>query len=209
MRIALSTVANLSLSDILSPNGCESYIETLFRSETVLYWQWVVLGCILESLESNLQATMIGNVLTLCQATIAIYARSHLDVVVEVDDDLSTFLELLSISLFPPVFQVTVLVVLTTLIIESVSHFMTNHHTDSAIVEGIVSIHVEERILQNTSREANLVGSWVIISIHGLRSHPPLSTVNGLAITRHHVSIVPLSCTLHILIIRIILDFQG
>ena len=41
---------------------------------------------------------------------------------------------------------------------------MTDNHTDGTIVEGIVGIHVEEGILEDTSREADLVGGGVIYS---------------------------------------------
>ena len=208
MRINLGKSLDFLITDVLTPNGSISNVETLLRSIAVLNWQRVVLSSILECLISNLQATMIGNVLTLSQTTIGMNARKHLDIVVEINDYLSTFLELLSIFFSPPVFQVTVLVILTTLVIKSVSHLMTNHYADGTIVEGIISLHIEEGILQNTSREANLVGCWVVVCIHSLRSHQPLGAIYWLTIARNHISISPLSCTLHIFVIRIILDIQ-
>lgn len=58
-------------------------------------------------------------------------------------------------------------------------HLMTDDDTNSAIVEGIVSRRVKEWNLQNTSREANLIGRWVIVGVNRLWSHVPLLTVNG------------------------------
>ena len=45
--------------------------------------------------------------------------------------------------LSPPVFQIAVLIVLASLVVKAVRHFMTDYHSDSTIVEGIVRIHVK------------------------------------------------------------------
>ena len=58
---------------------------------------------------------------------------------------------------------------------------MTDNHADSTIVEGIVSLWVEEWILKYSGRETNLVCCWVIVSVHRLRSHVPLVTIYWLA----------------------------
>ena len=58
---------------------------------------------------------------------------------------------------------------------------MANHHTDGTIVESLVSLRIEERILQYSCRETNLVGSRVIVCVHGLRSHVPLIAVHRFA----------------------------
>ena len=101
---------------------------------------------------------MVCQVLAQCQLAVCLQSRKHFNVVEEVYHYLSTFVEAFSIACCPPVTQVTVLVELASLIIESMSHFVSDHNADSSIVEGIVSIHVEERILKNSGREADFVG---------------------------------------------------
>ena len=54
---------------------------------------------------------------------------------------------------------------------------MTNHATDTTIVHCIIGCRVEEWRLEDSCREADLVGSWVIISIDSLRSHSPLCLI--------------------------------
>ena len=58
---------------------------------------------------------------------------------------------------------------------------MSNHHTDSTIVECCISLRIEEWILEDTCWEGNLIGCWVIISIDCLWSHVPLVTVHWLS----------------------------
>ena len=55
---------------------------------------------------------------------------------------------------------------------------MTDYHTNGAIVESIVGSGIKERSLQDTGREAYLIGSRIIISIHCLWSHEPLILIN-------------------------------
>ena len=57
---------------------------------------------------------------------------------------------------------------------------MTDHYTDGTIVERLVSLGIEEWVLEDTCRETNLIGRWVVISIDGLRSHKPLVLIHWL-----------------------------
>src|SRR5699024_8152304 len=152
---------------------CVCQEETLFGSKTIQHRQRIGSRSFLECLIRNLQTTVVGNILTQCHASVGIYARSNLDAIEEVHHHLSTLVQVLGIFSSPPVFQVTVLVVLATLVVESVSHLMTDYHTDGTIVEGIIRIHIEERILQDTGGETDFVRSRVIVSVDGLRSHQP------------------------------------
>jgi hypothetical protein len=60
---------------------------------------------------------------------------------------LDSTLVLLSISLGPPVIQVSISVVLAASIIESMSHLVTNDSSDSTIVDSVISLRIEERRL--------------------------------------------------------------
>ena len=56
-------------------------------------------------------------------------------------------------------------------------HFVTDNHADGAVVGRIVSLNVEERRLQDSCREADLVGRRVVVSIDRLRRHQPFGLV--------------------------------
>ena len=57
---------------------------------------------------------------------------------------------------------------------------MTDYHTDGTIVECLVGLGIEEWILKNSGWEADFVGGWVVIGVHGLRSHEPLFLIHWL-----------------------------
>ncbi len=59
----------------------------------------------------------------------------------------------------PPVAQVTFSIVLAALVVEAVGHFVTDNRTDTAVVYRIISIEVEERELQDGSREYDFIPS--------------------------------------------------
>ena len=86
---------------------------------------------------------------------------------------------------------------------------MTDYHTDSTVVHRIISVHIEERSLQNSGRETDFVGCRVIISIHRLRCHQPFVLVNRFACFSNHIIEIPLAGTVDIGPIRIIFDFQS
>ncbi len=110
-------------------------------------------------------------------------------------------IEALCIVGCPPVLQITGSIILATLIIETVSHLMTYHYTDSTIVERLVGLGVKERILEDTSREADFVGGRIVVGIHGLRSHVPLVSVDWLSSLLCNLLIVgKLAASQHVLI---------
>ena len=62
---------------------------------------------------------------------------------------------------------------------------MTDYHPDGTIVYCIICIGVEERRLQDTCREANLVGCRHVVGIYILRIHEPTLTIYGFAELAH------------------------
>ena len=110
-----------------------------------------------------------------------------------------TLFETLGVILVPPCYQISFFVVLAALIVESVSHLMTDYHSNGTIVEGIVSIHIEEWRLQDTSRETNLVGGRVVISIHRLGSHEPFILIYRLVqLGLYHILNLPFVDSKHV-----------
>ena len=201
MRIVLHTVANLLLGDVLTPYTSVSKEEALSSSKAILVLQRL-LGCrILECIERYHQTTVVGKVLTQCKATVGIQIRQYLDVAEEISIHIGTLIEALSISSGPPILQVTAGIILATLIVETVSHLMTNHYTDSTIVECRVSLGIEEWILKDTCREADLIGSRIIVGIHSLWSHIPFISVDWLTSLLSNLLIVAeLTASHHVLI---------
>ena len=95
--------------------------------------------------------------------------------------------ELAGILFGPPVVQVSIFIELTTHIVETVGHFMTDNHPDGPVIHGIVGIGIEKRRLQDTGRETYLVGRGVVIGIYRLRTHIPQRLVDRLTNLVEHI----------------------
>ena len=78
----------------------------------------------------------------------------------------------------PPVYEVTVAVVLGALVVETVPDLVADHRTDAAVVRGVVGPRIEEGRLQNRCGKHNLVHSRVVVGVDGLRCHEPLIAVD-------------------------------
>ena len=130
--------------------------------------------------------------------------RQNLDSTEEVSILTCTSLKVLTILFGPPVCHITILIIMASLIIKSVCHLMSNHHTDSSIIEGIIGLRVKEWILKNTCRETNLICRRIIISIHRLWGHQPFILINRLTsfLLNSHVSPELTTC-LNIIIKRL------
>ena len=99
--------------------------------------------------------------------------------------------------------HITVFVVLSSLVVKSMGHFVTDDHADRTIVEGVVCLWVKERGLKDAGRETDFVGGWIIIGVDGLRIHIPVVFVNRLSCGMVDLPFVPEAVTfLHIVIIR-------
>ena len=147
---------------------------------------------------------MVGKVLAEGETAVGIQIRQNLDVAEEISIHISTLVETFCIFSCPPVLQITASIILTTLIIESVSHLMADYYADSTIVECCISLRIEERILENTGWEADFIGSRIVVSIHGLRSHEPLILIYWLSCLLCNLLIVgKLAASQHVLIIAL------
>ena len=157
-----------------------------------------------------MQTTVVGDVFTKSELAIGIGKRivTDFNLVEPIDKHLGVGLEADGILVLPPVVQVAVLIIVTALVVEAMGHLMSNDNTDSTIVESIVGIHVEEGFLQNTCREANLVGGGVIVSVNRLGSHAPLGLVDRLVNLGNHVGNVELIAPDHIGEVAVFLDFK-
>ena len=80
----------------------------------------------------------------------------------------------------PPVTNLPGLVEFAALIIESMTHLVTDHRANRAVVHGRVSIRIEEWRLQDRRGECDLVHERVVVRIHLLRVHAPLGSIDRL-----------------------------
>ncbi len=96
---------------------------------------------------SDHQATLIGNIFSQSETTVGMNAIHNNNIAVLLSQTVGTLRKESGVFGCPPVTQITFLVIVTSLIVESVSHFVTDHNTDSTIVHGIVSFRIEERRL--------------------------------------------------------------
>ena len=144
---------------------------------------------------------MVGQVLAQRQPSVGFQVGQHVNLREEVGILVSPFCKVLSIAFLPPVVHVSLLVELTSLVVKSVGHLVAYHHADGTVVEGIVGRHVEERNLQNTSREADFVRGRVVVRVHGLRCHVPVVYVDGLSSHVVDVVLVPELQVLNVVLI--------
>ena len=181
MYVALCEVTYLLVAYVACPDTRVREVETLLGSEAVDYGQRILLCSVLECLHRNHQATVVGDILAQCKLAVCVEAGENLNLVEEVHDDLCALVELGCILVGPPVCEVTLLVELTALVVEAVGHLVADDNSDGTIVERVVLIHVKERVLEDTCREADLVCCGVVVCVHGLWCHVPLLAVNRLA----------------------------
>ena len=87
-------------------------------------------------------------------------------------------------------------------------HLVSDDDTDGAVVRGIVGIEVEERRLQDTRRETNLVHAGAVVSIDDMRRHAPFFPVDGLVDFVAIILGVEGVCPKGIHEVRVLLDLQ-
>ena len=153
---------------------------------------------------------MVSDVLTEGELAVGMDSRDDLYLVELGHKHLRLGVELLGVLRRPPVGHIPVLVEQAALVVESVGHLVTDHDSDSSIVDSIVSIGVEERRLKDGSREADLVGRRVVVGVDGLRRHAPFGLVGRLAEFGHIVGCVPGTGGAEVLVVALLrVDVKG
>ncbi len=69
------------------------------------------------------------------------------------------------------------------LIVEAVSHLVSNHGADCTIVHRSIGVRIEKGRLQNRSRKGDLVHQRVVVRIDRLGSHTPFQTARPVCST--------------------------
>ena len=98
-------------------------------------------------------------------------ARQDFQFVVLLDHQAGAGLVGLHVLGRPPVLQVALGIILATLVVEAVGHFMADHHADGAVVHRVVRQGIEERRLQDAGGEDDLVHQGVVVGVDGGRRH--------------------------------------
>src|SRR5579875_2206334 len=163
------------------PRSARSREKTAGRGEAInlrlrfRFWR------LLEGGISNRQAAQVGNALTQHQLAVLMKLVFN-NVAVELFlNALSPLLEPFQIIGRPPVHQVSMRIKLASLIVKTMRHFMSDHRTHCAIVDGVIGVGIEERRLKNASWKHDLVHRRIVIGIHGGRRHFPLRAIHRLA----------------------------
>src|SRR5699024_5346280 len=86
-----------------------------------------------------------------------------------------------AILIRPPRVQVSIAVVLRSLVIEAVTNFVTDDRADRTEVLRCISLWVIKRWAQNCRWEGDVVDHWVVESVHRLRGAKPFIAVGRFA----------------------------
>src|SRR5690606_3218648 len=82
-------------------------------------------------------------------------------------------IEILAVSIRPPVFQIAVAVKSGTAIVETMRNFVANYRSYSTEINGRICFKIEKRRLKNGGRKYNIIVGRTVIRIDGLRRHGP------------------------------------
>src|SRR3954470_14680006 len=96
-------------------------------------------------------------------------------------DTIDALLERPCISRSPPIAQIALRIELPALIVEAMCELMANHGADAAEVYGIVDGLIEERRLQDSRWEVDVVECGAVVGVHGRWSHSEFAAVERLA----------------------------
>src|SRR5580692_3295493 len=128
-----------------------------------------------------MDSTVVGGVLALGQAAVLLHAGFGNELSVLVGDTVAALVVGLGIVSGPPVAQVAILVELAPLVVIPVNRLVSDHGTRGRVVDRVILGGIEERWLQNPSREVDGIGLRILIGVHRWRRHSPLGSVERLA----------------------------
>src|SRR2546425_2369045 len=87
--------------------------------------------------------------------------------------------ELVSVFRRPPGAKVSLRIELASLVIKTMSYFMSDDGANGAVVESIISLRIKERGLQDPGGKDDFVVGRIVVSIDGGRRHHPFGLVDG------------------------------
>ncbi len=101
--------------------------------------------------------TIVCQIFPQCEFTVCKNPGCDFNFIKEIPHHICALFKSRCIICRPPIAQVSIHVKLTSGIIKSVCHFMSDNAADCAIIKCIIGRHVKERILQNAGRETYFI----------------------------------------------------
>src|SRR5580704_13513596 len=184
MRIGLHLQAELLRAGAAAPTLPVSEEELLHRSIAVLLLCQVnalPLGIGQKRDVSQTQAAIVGGVLAQRQLAVYLHVIDRDEVAVLLHFAVRFLVKVFAILGGPPVREVAVTVELAAFVIEAVGEFMSYDAANVAIVRRVRCVTVIQRRLKDASREVDIIGTGVVISVDRRRSNEPLPAIYGLA----------------------------
>ena len=182
MRIAENLCADWFGTLIDHPAERVADKKSLFGRESVnfggtrLAFHWFF-----ESVIRNHQTAEIGDVFTQSQLALHFESGQNFVIVELIDDAVGFLIKPCAVVRRPPYFQISLCVVLTAFVVETVCDFVTDNAARVAVIERVVRQDVEKRRLQNSGGENDFIKTRIVISVNCRRSHSPARFVNGFA----------------------------
>src|SRR5690625_2699906 len=118
------------------------------------------------TLPSDRQAAQVADVFTDGERAIYLFAGQllGLELVILGDERGGALFKCRAIRISPPVAQGTVAIVFAALIIETVANFVADHGANTAVIDGVLGVSVEEGDRKSTRLNSSHVASHVAIS---------------------------------------------
>ena len=167
--------------DIARPDTGVGQIEALGRGEAIDIAEGLLLHAVLKGTVGHLNTTIVTDVLAQGLLTVHKESGHSLLLAEPFGEHLRALIVLGLVFCRPPVHQVTVLIVLTALVVEAVTHLMTDDRSNGTVVADIIGLRIEERGLQDGGWEVDAVELWHITGVHRLWRHWHQLLVHGLA----------------------------
>src|SRR5579862_1497352 len=182
MRIRLGDEAGVFGPQVRAPNLSPAEEKALLRGETIdRGGSGLADKSFFERGVRNGQAAEIGDALTLLELAISVQTGFDFVGPKLIDDALAASLKVFEVRGRPPILQVAMTIEFRALVVEAVSHFMADDRAYAAVVDGVISVEIEEGGLEDPSGEYDFVQGRIVVGVDGRRSHVPFVTVNGLA----------------------------
>ena len=198
MRVGSRATTDFLWTDIVCPHIGIRQEETLCWRETVNNFVFLRFFCLKVCSVGNSQTALVGDILAKSQLAIGMERIDDHNLVKLSLQFVCKRVKHFCIVLSPPVFHISIFVKLTSVVVKSMSHLMSDYNADCTIIVAVESVRREERSLKDTCREADFIGRRIVICIYCLRSHTPLCLVDRLATFLIRVLHMEDACRLHI-----------
>ena len=127
------------------------------------------------------EPAQVTDVLAHRELAVDVHVVDRVDRVVLCTETRGAGIKRLRIVARPPIAEVAFAVGLAALVVEAVPDLVADHRADAAVIHGVVSVHVEERRLEDGRGKHDLVVRRVVVRVHRLRGHAPAGAVHRLA----------------------------